>query len=120
MTEKERIVNMLHCLGIPSGLLGEKYLIDAVLLCREDGSYINHMTGRLYPAVAELNSTTASRAEKAIRHAIEAGWRRGDHAAQDKYFGSSANTESGRPTNTEFIATLTERLEMEEADDETV
>ena len=74
--------------------------------------YINAVTKRLYPEIAKKNGTTASRVERAIRHAIEVAWDRGDLETLQKYFGYTVNSAKGKPTNSEFIAMIADRLQL--------
>ena len=91
-------------LGMPEHLLGSKYLIKAIELAVQNKSLIESMTKGLYPAVAQCFDTTGKRAERAIRHAIEVSWDRGDIDVLHGYFGFTVSSIKGRPTNSEFIA----------------
>lgn len=91
-------------LGMPEHLLGSKYLIKAIELAVQNKSLIESMTKGLYPAVAQCFDTTGKRAERAIRHAIEVSWDRGDIDVLHRYFGFTVSSIKGRPTNSEFIA----------------
>ena len=94
-------------LGMPDHLVGHQYIVRAVLLCLEDWEYINNMVFRLYPALAIEFSTTGSRAERGIRHAIEVAWNRGDLDILNRYFGNTVSADKSKPTNGEFIARIT-------------
>lgn len=109
-----QIVYVLRDLGIPANLLGYEYLKSAIRLCLEDRTYINFITKRLYPEVAKQYDTTPNRAERAIRHAIEAAWNRGDPDRLEHYFGWTVSSKRSKPTNGEFIATVVEQLRMEQ------
>lgn len=113
MKLKERIVKLIKEMGIPASVRGYYYLRYAVELMYEDISLMEAITKRLYPAVAKEFDTTASRAERAMRHAITVGWNRGNIELQNKAFGYSVSFEKGCPTNSEFIATLADYLHME-------
>ena len=113
-----QIITMLRKLGVPANLLGYEYLKTAIELCLADKSAINRMTKQLYPAVAKHHGTTASRAERAIRHAIETAFDKGDTAVLQDIFGYTISSSRGKPTNGEFIATVVEELRLEGADDE--
>lgn len=109
-----QIVLALRDLGIPANLLGYEYLKTGISLCMKDPSYANSMTKRLYPDIARAHNTTSYRAERAIRHAIEIAWDRGDPEAMERYFGWTISKKAGKPTNGEFIATVAEQIRMEQ------
>ncbi|MBQ8360223.1 MAG: sporulation initiation factor Spo0A C-terminal domain-containing protein [Oscillospiraceae bacterium] len=96
--------NLLFELGVPEHLLGSRYLIKAIELAVQDKRIIDAMQKGLYPAVAQCFDTTGSRAERAIRHAIEVSWDRGDMDVLQRYFGFTVSSIKGKPTNSEFIA----------------
>ncbi len=98
------IDSMLLDLGVPDHILGFGYLQTAITIAVDDPSIIPYITKGLYPMVADAHNTTASRAERVIRHAIEVGWDRCDFDMQTKYFGGKISPEKGKPTNSEFIA----------------
>lgn len=98
------ISEILVELGMPSHILGYQYSVYAIKIAVENPDIINAITGGLYPTVAEHYGTTASRAERAIRHGIECAWDRGDLDVIEKYFGNTISLAKGRPTNSEFIA----------------
>ena len=93
-------------LGSPDHLLGHPYVVEAVLLVLSDQMYINNITFGLYPQLAVIFDTTASRVERAIRHLIEVTWARGDWDTLNRYFGNTVSAEKGKPTNGEFIARM--------------
>lgn len=101
-----KIRHVLVKIGVPDVLLGHSYLISALKLAIEEPGVINAITTKLYPAVAAMHLTTAPRAERAIRHAIEAAWDRGDLDVLDHYFGGTISHHKGKPTNGEFIARI--------------
>ena len=92
---------------------GYEFLRDAILLTIADHGYINAVTKRLYPEIAKRNMTTASRVERAIRHAIEVAWDRGDVDTLNSYFGYTIHNLRGKPTNSEFIAMIADRLQLQ-------
>ena len=107
------ITKMLHELGIPAHIKGYQYLREAILLAVDDMDVINAVTKVLYPEVARRFSPTPSRVERAIRHAIEVAWDRGDLETLQKYFGYTVNSAKGKPTNSEFIAMIADRLQLQ-------
>jgi two-component system response regulator (stage 0 sporulation protein A) len=109
------IVELLRRVGVPAHVKGYAYLKDALDICWADKSYLGGITKRLYPAIAKREDATPSRVERAIRRAIEAGFRSDDHSdAYKSLFGySSLNVGHRQPTNSEFIATLVEQLNIE-------
>ena len=109
---KVEISSILHEIGIPANILGYRYLRDAILLVIEEPTAIDGITKLLYPRVAKLNNTTHSRVERAIRHAIEVAWDRGNEEVLDSYFGCTIQNDRGKPTNSEFIAMITDKLKL--------
>ena len=107
------ITNVLHEMGVPAHIKGYRYLRNAIKLVINEVDYLGAVTKKLYPAVAENFDTTSSRVERAIRHAIEVVWKRGNEEALNKYFGSTVSTESGKPTNSQFIAKIADKLRLE-------
>ena len=93
-------------LGAPDHLVGHPYVVQAVLLVVENRTYIDSITFGLYPQLAVMFDTTASRVERAIRHLIEVTWARGDWDTLNRYFGNTVSAEKGKPTNGEFIARM--------------
>lgn len=108
------ITKILHELGIPSHIKGYQYIREAILLAVENQDIINSITKTLYPTLATKFNTTPSRVERAIRHAIEVAWNRGQIEIHDKIFGYTVNSNKGKPTNSEFIAMIADKLMMEE------
>ena len=103
----EQIIrDVLLDLGVPEHLKGHPYLVTALGAAVEDAGIIDSITGILYPLVAEVHNTTPSRAERAIRHAIEVAWGRGDFDTLMHYFGNTISISKGKPTNREFIARM--------------
>ena len=107
------ITKMLHELGIPAHIKGYQYLREAIIIAVGDMDVINAVTKILYPEVAKRFGTTASRVERAIRHAIEVAWDRGDLETLQKYFGYTVSNAKGKPTNSEFIAMIADKLQLE-------
>ena len=112
---EERVVNkdvdseirrVLLDIGIPDHILGHRYLVTALTLAIGDPTIINDITTRLYPAVAKVHNTTGSRAERAIRHAVEVAFDRGDLGVFAKFFGNTISPNKGKPTNSEFVARI--------------
>lgn len=109
----ERITEILKELGIPVHLKGYPYLRNAIERAVKDEDIINAVTKVLYPAVAKEYKTTGSKVERAIRHAIETAWSRGDVGILQKYFGYTISYAKGKPTNSEFIAMIADKLRLE-------
>lgn len=97
-------------LGIPAHIKGYRYVITAIMLAVNDFDIINSITKRLYPTVAKMHNTTSARVERAIRHAIEVAWERGDIEVLNNLFGYTINSNKGKPTNSEFIAMIATKL----------
>ena len=104
------VTEIIHEIGIPAHIKGYQYLREAILLTIEDMDIINAVTKVLYPTVAKKFNTTPSRVERAIRHAIEVAWDRGDIETLQKFFGYTVSNIKGKPTNSEFIAMIADRL----------
>ena len=107
------ITRMLHDLGIPSHIKGYNYIREGISLVYENPSMIGGITKELYPALASRFDTTVSRIERAIRHAIEVSWNRGDLDYMEELFGHSVDIDRAKPTNSEFIVTLADKLRIE-------
>ena len=107
---KNLVTGVIHEIGVPAHIKGYQYLREAILIAVEDMDVINAVTKALYPAVAKRFGTTPSRVERAIRHAIEVAWDRGDLEVLQKYFGYTVSNTKGKPTNSEFIAMIADRL----------
>lgn len=105
-----KITDILHEIGVPAHILGYAYLRKAILMTVLDMNIINSVTKILYPDIAKYYQTTASRVERAIRHAIEVAWNRGDIKTQHKYFGYTVSSITGKPTNSEFIAMIADKI----------
>jgi two-component system response regulator (stage 0 sporulation protein A) len=109
---EEEVTEMLHQIGIPAHIKGYLYLRDAILMVVEDVDLLGSITKILYPEIADRFNTTPSRVERAIRHAIEVAWTRNNVEIIKKFFGHTINTEKGKPTNSEFIAMMADRLRL--------
>lgn len=107
------VTDMIHEIGVPAHIKGYQYLRDAILLSVEDTEMLNSITKILYPTIAKRHQTTASRVERAIRHAIEVAWSRGKMDTIDELFGYTVNNRKGKPTNSEFIALIADKIRLE-------
>ena len=107
------VTAIIHEIGVPAHIKGYQYLRQAIILTVRDMDLINAVTKVLYPAVAKHFNTPPSRVERAIRHAIEVAWDRGDLETLQKYFGYTVSNTKGKPTNSEFIAMIADRLVLE-------
>ena len=107
------ITNVIHEIGVPAHIKGYKFLRDAITLVVNKPEYLNAVTKELYPTVAIMNNTTPSRVERAIRHAIELSWNRGRIETLESLFGYTIKNERGKPTNSEFIAIISDKLRLE-------
>ena len=105
-----QVTEILHQSGVPAHIKGYHYLRDSILIAVEDPEIINAVTKQLYPSVAKRYNTTSSRVERAIRHAIEVAWDRGDVDVLNSYFGYTIHNTRGKPTNSEFIAMIADKL----------
>ena len=110
---ESQVTAILHEIGVPAHIKGYQYLRDAIVIAVNDMDVINAVTKVLYPEVAKRFNTTASRVERAVRHAIEVAWDRGDLETLQKYFGYTVSNAKGKPTNSEFIAMIADRLQLE-------
>lgn len=106
------ISNILRELGMPANLLGYTYTRAAIRMVCENMELIHNVTKALYPELAEIYNTTSSRAERAIRHAIEVVWTRGNITKMDELFGYTINSNAGKPTNSEFIAMIADHITL--------
>ena len=107
-----QITKIIHQIGVPAHIKGYQYLRTAIMMAIEDNNIINSVTKILYPTVAQKYSTTSSRVERAIRHAIEVAWDRGDIDTLNAYFGYTIQINRGKPTNSEFIAMIADNLRL--------
>ncbi len=109
---ESQVTKIIHQIGVPAHIKGYQYLRAAILLAIDDSSCINSVTKVLYPTVAKKYNTTTSRVERAIRHAIEVAWDRGDVDTLNSYFGYTIQNSKGKPTNSEFIAMIADNLRL--------
>jgi two-component system response regulator (stage 0 sporulation protein A) len=107
------VTNIIHEIGVPAHIKGYLYLREAIILAVKDMDIINAVTKVLYPSIAKTFNTTASRVERAIRHAIEVAWDRGDIETLQNFFGYTVSNTKGKPTNSEFIAMIADRLQLQ-------
>ena len=107
------ISKLLHDLGIPSHIKGYQFLRDAINMLFEDPNMIGGITKELYPELANKYNTTVSRVERSIRHAVEVSWNRGDIDLMEKIFGHSVDIDRAKPTNSEFIVTIADKLRLD-------
>lgn len=107
-----QVTEILHQIGVPAHIKGYHYLRDSIMMAVRTPDIINAVTKQLYPGVAKDYSTTPSRVERAIRHAIEVAWDRGDVDVLNSYFGYTIHNTRGKPTNSEFIAMISDRLRL--------
>ncbi len=107
------VTAIIHEIGVPAHIKGYQYLREGIMLAVRNMDVINAVTKVLYPEIAKRFDTTPSRVERAIRHAIEVAWDRGDLETLQKYFGYTVNSAKGKPTNSEFIAMIADRLQLE-------
>ena len=107
------VTDMIHEIGVPAHIKGYQYLREAIMMSVEDPEMLGSITKVLYPTIARKNQTTASRVERAIRHAIEVAWNRGRMETLDAMFGYTINTGKGKPTNSEFIALIADKIRLQ-------
>lgn len=107
------ITNMIHEIGVPAHIKGYQYLRDAIMMVVDDMDLLSAVTKELYPAIAKKNNTTPSRVERAIRHAIEVAWNRGRVETINNLFGYTVAEDKGKPTNSEFIAIISDKIRLE-------
>ncbi len=107
-----QVTRIIHQIGVPAHIKGYQYLRTAIMMTIKDSEAINSVTKILYPTVAKKYSTTTSRVERAIRHAIEVAWDRGDVDTLNSFFGYTIQNNRGKPTNSEFIAMIADNLRL--------
>lgn len=107
------VTNIIHEVGVPAHIKGYQYLREAIMMVVKDTEVINQITKQLYPEIACKYKTTPSRVERAIRHAIEVAWGRGEQSAVENIFGYTVSAAKGKPTNSEFIAMISDKLRLE-------
>lgn len=109
---EEDVTNIIHEIGVPAHIKGYQYLREAIMMSVEDIDMLNSITKILYPTIAKQYQTTPSRVERAIRHAIEVAWSRGKMDTIDELFGYTINNGKGKPTNSEFIALIADKIRL--------
>ena len=107
------VTSIIHEVGVPAHIKGYQYVREAIMIAVEDMEVINSVTKVLYPEVAKRYGTTPSRVERAIRHAIEVAWDRGDLETLQRFFGYTVSNAKGKPTNSEFIAMISDRIRLQ-------
>ena len=110
---EEDVTNMIHEIGVPAHIKGYQYLREAIIMVVNDIEMINSITKILYPTIAKKFQTTPSRVERAIRHAIEVAWSRGKMDTIDELFSYTVHNGKGKPTNSEFIALIADKIRLE-------
>lgn len=106
------VTKIIHQMGVPAHIKGYQYLRDAIMMVVEEVNLLGAVTKELYPMIATKYNTTPSRVERAIRHAIELAWERGNPEMINRFFGYTINVERGKPTNSEFIAMIADKLRI--------
>lgn len=110
---RKEITKLLHSLSMPAHVLGYEYTREAIFIALGNKDILRSITKGLYPAVAQAFNTTPSRVERAIRHAVELAWDRGDLGTLQKFFGFTTSPKKGKPTNSEFLSALADHLRLE-------
>ncbi len=110
---QKSITNILHELGVPSHIKGYQYIREGITLVYQNPELVGGITKELYPEIAKKYETTVSRVERAIRHAIEVSWNRGNWQLMEEIFGHSVDIDKAKPTNSEFIVTVADKLRLE-------
>lgn len=109
---EQDVTDIIHEIGVPAHIKGYQYLREAIMMSVKEPAMISSITKVLYPTIAKRFQTTPSRVERAIRHAIEVAWSRGRMETLDALFGYTVNTGKGKPTNSEFIALIADRIRL--------
>ena len=107
------VTNIIHEIGVPAHIKGYQYLRDAIIISVSDQEMLTSVTKILYPTIAKKHDTTPSRVERAIRHAIEVAWNRGEMDTINDLFGYTVSTGKGKPTNSEFIALIADKIRLD-------
>lgn len=107
------VTNIIHEIGVPAHIKGYQYLRDSIMMAVTDMDILNSITKQLYPTIAKMHKTTPSRVERAIRHAIEVAWNRGKMDTIHELFGYTIQSGKGKPTNSEFIALISDKIRLE-------
>ena len=107
------VTDIIHEIGVPAHIKGYQYLRDAIMMSVDDTEMLNSVTKQLYPSIAKIHKTTPSRVERAIRHAIEVAWSRGKMDTINALFGYTVSVGKGKPTNSEFVALIADKIRLE-------
>lgn len=107
------VARLMHEVGVPASIRGYDYIRESIMMALKDKNVLKSITKELYPSIAKSNDTTSSRVERAIRHAVEVAWQRGDVEILNNIFGYTVKSTKGKPTNGEFISMLTERVRLD-------
>ena len=107
------VTEIIHEIGVPAHIKGYQYLRDSIIMSVTDMDILNSITKQLYPTIAKMHHTTSSRVERAIRHAIEVAWNRGKMDTINELFGYTIQAGRGKPTNSEFIALIADKIRLE-------
>ena len=107
------VSRLMHEVGVPASIRGYDYIRESIMMALDDRNILKSITKELYPSIAKSNDTTSSRVERAIRHAVEVAWQRGDVEVLNNIFGYTVKSTKGKPTNGEFISMLTERVRLD-------
>ncbi len=110
---EQYVTSVIHEIGVPAHIKGYQYLRDAIIMCVNDMDLLNSITKALYPSIAKKYVTTPSRVERALRHAIEVAWSRGKMDTIYSLFGYTINSGKGKPTNSEFVALIADKIRLE-------
>ncbi len=110
---QRQVTAVIHEVGVPAHIKGYQYVREAIIIAVQDMDVINAVTKVLYPEVARRYNTTPSRVERAVRHAIEVAWDRGDLETLQRYFGYTVSNTKGKPTNSEFVAMIADKIRLE-------
>lgn len=110
---EQYVTSVIHEIGVPAHIKGYQYLRDAIIMCVNDMDLLNSITKALYPSIAKKHVTTPSRVERALRHAIEVAWSRGKMDTIYSLFGYTINSGKGKPTNSEFVALIADKIRLE-------
>ena len=108
------VTDIIHEIGVPAHIKGYQYLRDAIMMSVDDSEMLDSITKILYPSIAKQHNTTPSRVERAIRHAIEVAWSRGKVDTIDELFGYTVHNGKGKPTNSEFVALIADKIRLEQ------
>lgn len=107
------VAKLMHEVGVPASIRGYDYIRESIMMALDNKNVLKSITKELYPTIAKSNDTTSSRVERAIRHAVEVAWQRGDVETLNNIFGYTVKSSKGKPTNGEFISMLTERVRLD-------